>query len=130
LIWVSRTTNSTALDAPLILYWGLCEVSGSACTITYVRVEQIAEDREEPCLQAAVRIKALNVAQSPQDRVLDQIVCLIGAAGERDCEGPQVRDRLQHGISHRRGKGSSHLTQRKLFECHLKALEHDLCTGA
>src|SRR5215207_4900252 len=36
LIWVSRTTHSTALDALLIRYCGSCEGSGSTCTITYV----------------------------------------------------------------------------------------------
>jgi hypothetical protein len=62
-------------------------------------VELIAEDREQPGLQVGAGLEALDMGQASHDGFLNQIVGAVDIPGERDREGPQARDHLDHRLA-------------------------------
>src|SRR4051812_35404292 len=54
------------------------------------RVEPVAQDREEPCLEVRARLEAVDVLPRAQDGVLHQVACGIWLVGERERKGAQA----------------------------------------
>ena len=82
LIWMSFEVRGEGpiyvLHLPLVL-----EVLG---------VKEIAQDREEPCIEVRAALEFTDISQGAQDRALHQIVSPISAVGERDGKCAQARD--------------------------------------
>src|SRR3954454_23365139 len=62
-------------------------------------VKLIAQNREKPSLDVCSGLKLIDVSQATNHRFLNQIVGLIGIAGERHCKSPHRRNGLEKAIA-------------------------------
>jgi hypothetical protein len=73
-------------------------------------VKLIAQDGEEPGLDARAGLKAMKIAQTARQGFLHEVVSLIDIARQRDREGAQVRHRPKHLVLQLRGQGHEALS--------------------
>jgi hypothetical protein len=65
-----------------------------AATLAVFRMEEIAQDGEEPSVEVRSRLEAVRVSPRAHQRVLDEIVGSLGPPAERYCERAQGRKRF------------------------------------
>ncbi len=80
-------------------------------------VELIAEDREEPRLQAGARLEFVDLAQPPDNRLLHEVVGKIDIAGQRDREGAKPRKGRKQAVAQLRRKNRSRGLSHGRFPC-------------
>src|SRR5215207_9863137 len=90
----------------LILGWpkvrriGPVRVRNLVFGLSILAVEQVAQDREQPRTHIGARLELPDVGQSPNDRILHEVVGMIRAVSQRHREGPQARESRQHRLTH------------------------------
>src|SRR5690606_22715031 len=65
-----------------------------AAALAHLRVELVAKDGEQPRLEVGARLEGGLLVPRLDQRLLDQVVCLVAVLRQRDREGAQRRDRL------------------------------------
>ena len=66
-----------------------------ATALAHLRIEFVAQDREQPSLQIGAWLEALMLVPSLDQRLLHQVVRLVGVLGQRHCEGAQTGNRAE-----------------------------------
>ena len=67
--------------------------------LAILRMEEIAQDGEEPGLHVRARLEAVDVGDRPHQRLLDEVVRPVDVGRERDRKGTQVRRRAEHDVA-------------------------------
>src|SRR3954469_401124 len=78
---------------------GTIRVLHLAPALTIFRVEQVAQDREQPSVEVGAPFEAVDVRQGAQQGVLNEIVGPIHLAGQRNCECAQTWDRGEQSVA-------------------------------
>jgi hypothetical protein len=70
-----------------------------APALAVFRVEQVAQDGEQPGLHVGARLEAVDIRDRPHERLLHEVVGTVDVRGQRDREGAQVRRRPEHDVA-------------------------------
>ena len=66
-----------------------------AAALAHLRIEFVAQDREQPRLEIGAGLEARLLVPGLDQRLLDQIVGLVGILRQRHGKGAQARDRAE-----------------------------------
>src|SRR5262249_49062282 len=64
-----------------------------------LRVELIAQDREEPCHHIRARLERVYICAAAQQRLLNEVFSLVAIPAQRNREGTKARYRGEHGLA-------------------------------
>src|SRR5215213_5853383 len=77
---------------------GSVRILDLAPALAVFRVEEVAQDGEQPCVEVRPALEAMDVGERAQERVLDEVVGAVDLARERDRKGAQARHRREQRI--------------------------------
>src|SRR5690606_34419082 len=66
-----------------------------AAPLAHLRIEFVAQDGEQPRLEVGARLEALMLVPGLDQRLLHQVVRLVGVLGQRHRKGPQTGNRAE-----------------------------------